>query len=193
MDVDLSTDLRALLPLVAPLVSGHSDVTIGSRLAAGARVVRGPRRELVSRTYHRLLRLVFRNRFRDAQCGFKALRANLAQRLLPWVADETWFFDTELLLLAERNGFRITEIPVDWVDDPDSRVHVVRTALDDLRGIGRVALAFWTGRADVDLPGLLVLLLAASVLSTALRFRLMPAWVFRKAEPAWSLTQPPPP
>jgi putative flippase GtrA len=289
---------------VAPLVSGHSDVTVGSRSAAGARVVRGPRRELASRIYNRLLRLVFRNRFSDAQCGFKALRADLAQRLLPWVADETGFFDTELLLLAERNGFRITEIPVDWVDDPDSHAHVVPTVLDDLRGIGRVALAFWTGRAYVDLPGLdrrppptgtggelisfltvgavstlayfalflalrgplgdiaanavaltatmvanttahhtwtsgrrpvarrptrwrewaraaavhlaglglttaaiatagavdgattpslLVLLLAASVPSTALRFLLMPAWVFRKSEPAWPLTHPSPP
>jgi hypothetical protein len=154
MDVDLSTDLRALLPLLAPLVSGHSDVTIGSRLTAGSRVVRGPRREVVSRSYNRLLRMVFRTRFRDAQCGFKALRTELAQRLLPWVADEGWFFDTELLLLAERNGFRITEIPVDWVDDPDSRVDVVRTALDDLRGIRRVALAFWTRRAEVDVTGL---------------------------------------
>jgi putative flippase GtrA len=301
MDVDLSTDLRALLPLVAPLVSGHSDVAVGSRLAAGARVVRRPRREVVSRTYNRLLRLVFRNRFRDAQCGFKAIRTELAQRLLPWVADEDWFFDTELLLLAERNGFRIIEIPVDWVDDPDSRVDVVRTAFDDLRGMRRVAFAFWTGRADLDLAGLerrtrpagtgselvafatvgalstaayfvlfvtlrgtlgddganalaltatmiantsahrawtfgrgaaagrrggrwrewlraatvhlaglalttaaiatartvdgatttslVVLLLAASVVSTALRFLLMPAWIFRKAEPAW----PPPP
>ena len=182
MDVDLSTDLRALLPLVAPLVSGHSDVTIGSRLAAGARVVRGPRREVVSRSYNRLLRLVFRNRFRDAQCGFKAVRTEVAQRLLPSIADEAWFFDTELLLLAERNGFRITEIPVDWVDDPDSRVNVVRTALEDLRGIRRVAFAFWTGRADLDLNGLerrtrpagtggeLVAFATVGVLSTAAYF-----------------------
>src|SRR5262249_5682110 len=140
MDADLSTDLRALLRPAAPLVSGHSDVAIGSRLAAGARVERGPRRELVSRSYNRLLRLVFRTRFRDARCGFKAVRTELAQRLLPGVADDGWFFDTELLLLAERHGLRITEIPVDWVDDPDSRVDVVRTALDDLRGLRRVAV-----------------------------------------------------
>jgi putative flippase GtrA len=302
MDVDLSTDLRALLPLVAPLVSGHSDVAIGSRLASGARVVRGPRRELVSRIYNRLLRVVFRNQFRDAQCGFKAMRADLARRLLPWVADEGWFFDTELLLLAERNGFRITEVPVDWVDDPDSRVDVVRTALGDLRGMGRMAVAFWTGRVAVDVtglerrppqpagsggelvgfatvgavstaayfalflalrgvlgdyganalaltatmvgntgahrawtfgrrgqrgrwrewaraalvhlaglgltsgaiaaagavdgattPSLVVLLLVASVLSTALRFFLMPAWVFRKVDATWPTSPSPPP
>jgi putative flippase GtrA len=143
MDVDLSTDLRALLPLVAPLVSGHSDVAIGSRLARGARVERGPRREFISRSYNAMLRLVFRNGFRDAQCGFKALRGDVAKVLLPQVDDEEWFFDTELLLVAERGGLRIAEIPVDWTDDPDSRVDVARTAIDDVRGMVRVARRFW--------------------------------------------------
>ena len=138
MDVDLSTDLRALLPLVAPLVSGHSDVAIGTRLADGARVVRGPKRELISRSYNRLLHLSLGARFSDAQCGFKAIRADAARRLLPGVRDDGWFFDTELLVLAQREGLRIHEVPVDWVDDPDSRVDVVRTALDDLRGIARL-------------------------------------------------------
>ena len=138
MDVDLSTDLRALLPLVAPLVSGHSDVAIGTRLADGARVVRGPKRELISRSYNRLLHLSLGARFSDAQCGFKAVRADVARRLLPGVVDDGWFFDTELLVLAQREGLRIHEVPVDWVDDPDSRVDVVRTALDDLRGIARL-------------------------------------------------------
>jgi putative flippase GtrA len=141
MDVDLSTDLRALLPLLAPLVSGHSDLAIGTRLAPGARVVRGPRRELISRAYNRLLRLVLGARFSDAQCGFKAVRADVARRLLPAVRDDGWFFDTELLVLAQRAGLRIHEVPVDWVDDPDSRVDVVRTALDDLRGVARLLVA----------------------------------------------------
>jgi putative flippase GtrA len=151
MDVDLSTDLSALLPLVAPLVTGHSDITIGSRLARGARTVRGPRRELISRTYNRILRLVFHNGFRDAQCGFKALRTDVAHQLLPHVEDQTWFFDTELLLVAEHNGLRIVEVPVDWVDDPDSRVRIARTACDDLRGVARVAARFWTGRGRIAL------------------------------------------
>ena len=138
MDVDLSTDLRALLPLIAPLVSGHSDVAIGSRLAPGARVVRGRRREVVSRLYNRLLHATLAARFTDAQCGFKAMRGDAARRLLPDVRDDAWFFDTELLMLAQRSGLRIHEVPVDWVDDPDSRVDVVRTALDDLRGIVRL-------------------------------------------------------
>jgi putative flippase GtrA len=138
MDVDLSTDLRALLPLVAPLLSGHSDVAIGTRLARSARVTRSARRELISRTYNGILRAALRARFSDAQCGFKAVRADVARRLVPRVRDETWFFDTELLVLAQREGLRISEVPVDWVEDPDSRVDVVRTAVDDLRGVARL-------------------------------------------------------
>jgi putative flippase GtrA len=141
MDVDLSTDLRGLLPLVAPLLSGHSDVAIGSRLARGARVVRGPKRELISRSYNLILHGVLRARFSDAQCGFKAVRGEVARELLPSVRDDGWFFDTELLMLAQRRGLRIHEVPVDWVDDPDSRVDIVRTALDDLRGVARLAVA----------------------------------------------------
>ncbi|MQY08821.1 bifunctional glycosyltransferase family 2/GtrA family protein [Actinomadura macrotermitis] len=145
MDVDLSTDLDAFLPLVAPLISGHSDLAIGSRLTRGSAVVRGPRREVVSRCYNLLLRTALAAGFSDAQCGFKAARTEIAQALLPSVEDEEWFFDTELLLLAERNGLRIHEVPVDWVDDPDSRVDVLRTALDDLRGMARVARRMLTG------------------------------------------------
>src|SRR6476661_4229291 len=138
MDVDLSTDLDALWPLVAPLMSGHSDLAIGTRLARQSRVVRGTRRELISRCYNLVLRGALGARFSDAQCGFKAIRADVAAELLPLVEDPTWFFDTELLVLAERCGLRIHEVPVDWYDDPDSRVDVVATALDDLRGIRRV-------------------------------------------------------
>jgi len=139
MDVDLSTSLDALLPLVAPLLSGHSDLAIGSRLAPGARVLRGPRRELISRSYNLLLRAVLHSRFSDAQCGFKAIRTDVARALLPDVSDDEWFFDTELLALAERRGLRIHEVAVDWVDDPDSRVEILHTAWCDLRGLGRVA------------------------------------------------------
>ena len=141
MDVDLSTDLAGLLPLVAPLVSGHSDLAIGSRLARGARVSRGPKRELVSRCYNLILHTALRSRFSDAQCGFKAIRGDVAHVLVPAVVDDGWFFDTELLVLAERRGLRIHEVPVDWVDDPDSRVAIVRTAVDDLRGVCRLLVA----------------------------------------------------
>lgn len=146
MDVDLSTDLGALLPLVAPLLSGHSDLAIGSRLARGARVVRGPKREVISRIYNLILRVSLQARFSDAQCGFKAIRADVAHHLVPLVEDMSWFFDTELLVLAERVGLRIHEVPVDWVDDPDSRVDIVPTALDDLRGVLRLLRSLVTGR-----------------------------------------------
>jgi glycosyltransferase involved in cell wall biosynthesis len=150
MDVDLSTGLDALLPLIAPLVSGHSDIAIGSRLAPGSRVTRGPKREFISRTYNLILRTVLRVRFRDAQCGFKAIRSSVAQNLLPMVQDQAWFFDTELLVLAERAGLRIHEVPVDWVDDPDSRVDVVSTAIEDLRGTWRL----FRHREPIDMAGL---------------------------------------
>jgi putative flippase GtrA len=145
MDVDLSTDLAAVLPLVAPLISGHSDIAIGTRFGRGARVVRGFKREAISRGYNLLLRGTLAARFSDAQCGFKAIRAEAAAALLPLVQDTGWFFDTELLVLAQRAGLRIHEVPVDWVDDPDSRVHIIPTAIADLCGIARLGRALATG------------------------------------------------
>ncbi|MFF8786485.1 glycosyltransferase [Streptomyces sp. NPDC015125] len=150
MDVDLSTDLNALLPLVAPLISGHSDLAIGSRLSRSARVVRGPKREFISRMYNLILRGSLAARFSDAQCGFKAIRGDVAARLLPMIEDTGWFFDTEMLVLAERAGLRIHEVPVDWVDDPDSTVQLVRTAADDLQGVWRVGRALATGTLPLD-------------------------------------------
>ena len=149
MDVDLSTDLDALLPLVAPLLSGHSDLAIGTRLASNARVVRGPQRELISRGYNFILRTTLRAGFSDAQCGFKAVRTDVAHCLLPLVEDQEWFFDTELLVLAEHNGLRIHEVPVDWVDDPVSRVDIVQTACEDLRGVWRMLRRFARGDGDL--------------------------------------------
>jgi putative flippase GtrA len=152
MDVDLSTDLNALLPLVAPLLSGHSDVAIGTRLARGSRVIRGPKRELISRSYNLLLRTLMGARFSDAQCGFKAIRRDQARALLPLTQDTAWFFDTELLVLAERAGLRIHEVPVDWIDDLDSRVDIVATALADLRGMARLGIGF--ARGSIQVPRL---------------------------------------
>lgn len=152
MDVDLSTDLNALLPLVAPLLSGHSDLAIGTRLAHGSRVVRGPKRELISRCYNLLLRTSLGAGFSDAQCGFKAIRREQARVLLPLTKDTGWFFDTELLVLAERAGLRIHEVPVDWVDDVDSRVEIVPTALADLRGVLRLGAGL--ARGAIKVPAL---------------------------------------
>ncbi len=144
LDVDMSTDLAAMLPLVAPLISGHSDVAIGTRLHRAARVVRGPKREAISRCYNLILHSTLRTHFSDAQCGFKAIRADVAGQLLPLVRDTGWFFDTELLVLAERAGLRIHEVPVDWVDDPGSRVAIASTAVADLKGIWRLGRALAT-------------------------------------------------
>ncbi|MGH1547682.1 glycosyltransferase [Leifsonia poae] len=150
LDEDLSTDLAALSPLVAPLLSGHSDLAIGTRLGRSARVIRGGKREFISRSYNLLLRRTMSVGFSDAQCGFKAIRRDVAQRLVPLVEDDGWFFDTELLILAERAGLRIHEIPVDWVDDPHSSVDVVRTARDDLKGMLRVGTNLARGRIPVE-------------------------------------------
>jgi len=112
-------------------------------------VVRGPKREIISRSYNLLLRTTLGAEFSDAQCGFKAIRADQARQLLPLVEDKGWFFDTELLVLAERAGLRIHEVPVDWIDDADSRVNIVDTALGDLRGMTRVGLGLARGTIKV--------------------------------------------
>ena len=140
-DADLSTELNRLLPLVAPLLSGHSDLAIGTRLTQGARVTRGTKLEFISRAYNRLVHLALRAKFSDAQCGFNALRGDIEGELLSAVRDEAWFLDTELLILAQRRRLPIHELPVDWVEGPDSSVDIVATALADLRGVARLAVA----------------------------------------------------
>lgn len=140
MDVDLSTDLVAFPPLVAAILEEGYDVAIGTRLGPGSQTNRSPRRELISRTYNLLIKAFFFSRFSDAQCGFKALSRRAAQELLPLVENQEWFFDTELLLLAEKGGYRIKEVPVRWVEDPDTRVRIARTVSEDLRGLLRMRL-----------------------------------------------------
>lgn len=139
LDADLSTDLAALGPLIDAVASGRADLAIGSRLVPGASVQRGLVRETTSRTYNALVRSFLGARFHDAQCGFKAARRDVVVDLLPHVADDGWFFDTELLVLAQRCGHRVEEIPVRWVDDPDSSVRLVSTAVADIRGLVRLA------------------------------------------------------
>ena len=138
MDVDLSSDLDQLGALLEPLLDGHADVCIGTRLDPGSQVTRGWRREILSRGYNRLLALTLGAGFSDAQCGFKALRGPVATALLEEVADQEWFFDTELLIRAQRRGLVIREVPVRWVEDPDSRVRIGRTVAADLRGVARL-------------------------------------------------------
>ena len=146
MDVDLSTNLESFLPLVAPIITGHSDLAIGSRLLRAAVITRQWKREIISRCYNLMIRMLFRNRFSDAQCGFKAIRGTTARELLPRVENQEWFFDTEVLLLAEERGLRIYEVPVVWVEDLDSRVNIRRTALEDIKGLIRVRKQRWNRR-----------------------------------------------
>ena len=151
VDVQLSTDLNAFLPLVAPLLTGHSDVAVGSRFSRGARVTHGPGRGLNSRGYSRVLTLALGTRVRDTQCGFKAVRAEVAHVLLPAVQDDTWFFDTEFLVLAERLGLRIAELPVDWTGSPGVPAGGPPTRRHDVRGMWRLAKTLWLRRVNVEL------------------------------------------
>ncbi len=139
MDVDLSTNLRFFPLLVEGIKAGY-DLCVGSRLMQAARTQRSRHREFISRSYNLLIKLLFLNHFSDAQCGFKALRRSAGQRLLPLVKNDNWFFDTELLLLAERNDYRVFEVPVEWVEDPASTVKLLRTIREDLMGLVRMRM-----------------------------------------------------
>ena len=138
MDVDLSTELSDFPRLVSAIAQDGYDIAIGSRLISGCRVKRSFKRTSLSRSYNLLIRAMFRTTFRDAQCGFKALRREVTDKLIPLVKDEAWFFDTELLILAEKRGYRIKEIPVTWTEDVTSTVNIPQTVAQDIRGLVRL-------------------------------------------------------
>ena len=138
MDVDLSTSLDDFLPMIQPLVAGEAGVAIGSRLTKGSKTTRGVKREFISRCYNNIIKWTSGTKFSDAQCGFKAIRRDVAAKFLPKIKDNEWFFDTELLIKTERAGVPIHEQPVTWTEDTDSRVKIVKTAVDDLKGLYRV-------------------------------------------------------
>ena len=138
MDIDLSTNLDGFKPMIAPLITGDAGSATGSRLMKQSRTTRGFKREFISRCYNRIIRATMKTKFVDAQCGVKALRRDVAQKLLPHIKDTAWFFDTELLIKAEYNGYKIHEEPVEWIEDTDSRVDVVKTAIEDIKGLSRV-------------------------------------------------------
>lgn len=138
MDVDLSTSLDDFLTMIQPLVAGEAGVAIGSRLMKDSRTSRGLKREFISRCYNSIIKWTSCTKFSDAQCGFKAIRRDVAAKFLPKIKDNEWFFDTELLIKTERAGVPIYEQPVTWIEDTDSRVKIVKTAVDDLKGLYRV-------------------------------------------------------
>jgi glycosyltransferase involved in cell wall biosynthesis len=139
MDVDLSTDLNHLPELVAMVAERGCDVAIGSRLAKGSKTDRQLKREITSRGYVALIRMTFpRLRITDAQCGFKALNRKAVQAVVPHIENRMWFFDTEMLILAHQAKLKICELPVRWVEDTDTKVKIVSTALEDIRGLARM-------------------------------------------------------
>jgi len=148
MDVDLSTNLSAYVPMIESIATGGYEVAIGSRLKHGAQVTRQWKRELISRVYNLMIKVIFPlRRFSDAQCGFKAISGRAARRLIPIVENNHWFFDSELLLRAEQHGYRIFEVPVEWVEDLDTRVKIASTAWEDIKGLLRVRFTPKEGRS----------------------------------------------
>ena len=146
MDIDLSSNLFAFPPMVEALISGGFDVAIGSRLLKASTTRRSFKREVISRCYNYLVKSFFLTKFSDAQCGFKAITKRVASDLLPKIEDIGWFFDTELLILAEKKGYKIFDLPVSWIEDLDSRVRIVHTAVEDIKGLIRVRRNFWKGK-----------------------------------------------
>lgn len=146
MDVDLSTNLESFLPMVKALKDDGFDVAIGSRLMRGASTTRSLKRETISRAYNLLVKAFFFSKFSDAQCGFKGITHRVAEEILPFVEDANWFFDTELLIIAEKKGYRIKDVPVKWIEDLDTRVRIVKTAIEDVKGLIRVRKYFLEGR-----------------------------------------------
>jgi glycosyltransferase involved in cell wall biosynthesis len=140
MDVDLSTELAAFPPLVEAIASEGYDVAIGSRLSAASDTSRSLKREAISRAYNLMIKALFFTRFSDAQCGFKALSRRAVRELVPLIENNEWFFDTELLILAEKAGYPVREIPVRWLEDPDTRVNIRKTVWEDIRGLVRLRL-----------------------------------------------------
>ena len=137
MDVDLSTGLDAFPKLTQAIIDG-SDIAIGSRLLRDSKTTRGLKREFTSRCYNLLIRIMFFTKLSDAQCGFKALSRECAQKILPLTKNNEWFFDTETLLLAMMHGYKRAELPVTWIDDPGTTVNIRKTVIEDLKGLARI-------------------------------------------------------
>lgn len=141
MDLDLSTDL-CHLPSLFDALQNKYDIAVGSRLAKGAKVEgRTWLREIISRTLNFFfIRVWFHTHFTDAQCGFKAVTKNVVEKLIPYIKDNGWFFDGELLIVGEKAGYKIYEEPVHWVDNPGSTVRLYSTITGDIEVMMRLLL-----------------------------------------------------
>ncbi len=136
-DVDLATDMQHLPDLIAA-VRGGSDVSTGSRLLPASDIVRTGGRELASRGYNLLVRLLLGSRIHDHQCGFKAFNRDRILLLLPSIRAVHWFWDTEILIRAQRAGYRVTELPVRWRAGSGTTVR-----LNDVFEMGTAVLRLW--------------------------------------------------
>ena len=145
MDVDLSTNLEHFIEIVDSIIHHNYDLGVGSRLRKGSVVERSLKRQILSVGYNLLLKMFFMHKFTDAQCGFKAIKRQVAQKLIPMTTDQNWFFDTELLLLAERYNYRVFEVPVKWVERKKSKVRIFKTIFEYLTSIVRMRLRFLIG------------------------------------------------
>jgi len=143
-DVDLSTELIALEKLCRAIHEDGYEIATGSRLMRGSNIKRGLKRDIISRCYNLFIKGVLFTKFSDAQCGFKAVSRRVVNELIPQVQDEAWFFDTELLVLGEKQGYGVKDVPVIWIDDDDSRVKIVSTAWEDIKGVLRLRMHLWS-------------------------------------------------
>lgn len=136
-DVDLATDLKHVSQLVSAIRDG-CDIVTGSRLMEESRIVRSGGREIASRGYNFMVRLFLRSRLHDHQCGFKAFNRESLLRLLPQVRDSHWFWDTEVLVLGQRAGYRVKEFPVRWTQGSGTTVR-----RNDVIKMGSSVLRLW--------------------------------------------------
>ena len=148
MDIDLSTGLDALIKAIDALAGG-ADIAVGTRLAKESNTTRCLKREFISRSYNIVIKMSLGTHFNDAHCGFKTGRREVVQKMLPYIEDNEWFFDTEFLFYGEKLGYKIVEIPVTWVEDPDTKAKIFKDAYDDIRGLYRLRFHNNLGKKDV--------------------------------------------
>lgn len=174
LDVDLATDMAHLPPLIAAVADGPADIAVGSRYAPGAAVDRPVRRAVPSKVYNWLVRVMTGSQLADHQCGFKAIDAAVYEQLRGDVADRHWFFDTELLVLAQQRGLRIVEQPVRWEPQAETTVELGR----DVVGMGTQLLRLgatvrttpWLRRWGGTAGGLILTLLAILLMTQYIEF-----------------------
>ncbi len=139
LDIDLAVLPDQLPALIQPIIDGKADLVIGSRLLAGSNTRRSYLRETTSRFFNFLTHIFLPNKASDLQCGFKAIKADVFRKISPFVRDNYWFFDSELVILAQHFSYRLEEVPVDWAENRyrkrTSKVKVIRDIAKSLKDL----------------------------------------------------------